>query len=173
MSGDLVLMAAHFDGLAPDRPELRGWCLDGGTVWLRCGDGAPLAVECRHPRPDLEAVGLPLFCGFVLPLEALGHLEDLLGLRLWASLDHEGQRPLPEAQPWRLGAEALQHCRRQALIEVGEGLLRQQELAAAVAHFAEALLNDPDHGPLHERLRYALFRLEELASGTWPQSRGS
>ena len=68
----------HFDGLAPDRPELRGWCLDAAEVWLRAGDARAVMVPCRDPRPDLEAVGLPLFCGFVAPLELLGSPADLL-----------------------------------------------------------------------------------------------
>jgi hypothetical protein len=153
----------HFDGVAPDRSELRGWCLQAEQVWLRAGDSEPVAVACREARADLEALGWPLFCGFVLPLEALGRPEDLLGQRLWASLDAEGRHPLPEAHPWRLGAGLLLRSRRQALTTAGEQLLRQQGPAAAVEHFAEALLNDPDHGPFHGRLRYALYRLEEAA----------
>jgi len=113
----------RFDGLAPDRPELRGWCLDGERVWLRAGGGDPVAAVCCEARPDLEAVGLPLFCGFLLPLEALGRADDLL--------------------------------------VQGDGLLREQGPRAALTHFAEALLDDPEHAPFHERLRYVLFRLEE------------
>jgi hypothetical protein len=151
----------HFDGLAPDRPELRGWCLDAERVWLRAGNGDPVAAVCCEARPDLEAVGLPLFCGFLLPLEALGRADDLLGQQLWGSFDAEGQRPLPQCQPWRLGAEQLLRLRRQQLLAEGDGLLREQGPRAALTHFAEALLDDPEHAPFHERLRYVLFRLEE------------
>lgn len=149
--------------MAPDRPELRGWCLDSDTVWLWAADGPPVAAPCRHPRADLEAVGLPLFCGFVVPIEALGRPEDLLGQRLWASVDAEGLRPLPQMQAWILGAELLLRIHRLPLLALGDRLLREQGPVAAMAHFAEALLDDPGHAAFHERLRYCLFRQEETS----------
>jgi hypothetical protein len=155
-----------FDGLAPDAPELRGWCLDTPTVWLWAGERAPLAVPCQTPRPDLEAVGLPLHCGFVCELSRLGPAASLLGERLWASADAEGLRPLPQARPWRLGALALQATDRQAVIAIGNSLLRQQHWTDATRHFAEALVHDPAHEPLHERLRYALLCASLAASDT-------
>ncbi|MFZ4566141.1 MAG: hypothetical protein ACOYMY_06730 [Prochlorococcaceae cyanobacterium] len=176
-AASLPEVCGHFDGLAPDRPELRGWCLTVEQVWLRAADGRAVAAACREPRADLEAVGLPLFCGFVVPLEALGRPDALLGQRLWASLDAEGLRPLPETQPWRLGAEQLLRIRRQPLLAMGNSLLREQGPLAALIFFADALLDDPDHGPFHERLRHALFRLEEHVPeptvGTSAQSCGS
>lgn len=161
-SASLPEVCGHFDGLAPDRPELRGWCLTVEQVWLRAGDGRAVAAACREPRADLEAVGRP---------------DALLGQRLLASQDAEGLRPLPETQPWRLGAEQLLRIRRQPLLAMGNSLLREQGPLAALTFFADALLDDPDHGPFHERLRHALFRLEEQVPeptvGTSAQSWGS
>ena len=159
------LIRGHFDGLAPDAPELRGWCLDIDTVWLWAG-AAPVAVPCRAPRPDLEVVGLPLHCGFVCELTQLGAPASLLGERLWASADADGRVPLPQARPWRLGALALQATDRQAVIAAGNRLLRQQQWAEACRHFAEALVHDSAHEPLHERLRYALLCHALEGSGT-------
>lgn len=163
----------HFDGLAPDAPELRGWCVGAECVWLHAGDRPPLAVPINHPRPDLEAVGLPLHCGFLCPLQHLGEADQLLGETLWASEDRLGQRPLPQAHPWRFGALALQHSQRPEVIAAGNRLLQQGLMSAAVEHFAQALLHDPHHAPLHERLRYALLRQQLAATGTCAQSSGS
>ena len=46
-------------------------------------------------------------------------------------------------------------------------------MSAAVEHFAQTLLHDPHHAPLHERLRYALLRQQLAATGTCAQSSGS